>query len=265
MFSKMTLVSLLSFVGLISAHPISRRQGSVTLQVLNDSVDTKLGCNAAQIATLKGALSDAASVAATAAQTLSGVVLSGTSPEAVTTFLGISGAGLGDELALRLTSVGKFYGGALTEITDLVAGNSATTLRFYCPAATTSAQDGNPCEANFEAVTESLSDGFINKMALCSGFFAGDTLASDTTTHNADKAAGILTSFTTPGAPGITLIHEAQHSTPLLGGNDSDILEDIATTVADCAALPATALKLCEKSSQAKLTTLRKFKIQLNA
>ncbi|TDL21667.1 hypothetical protein BD410DRAFT_804048 [Rickenella mellea] len=230
MHSKITLSYVLCLICVIHtpqnlAHPLSRRQGTLTLQVLNNSVDTKLGCTAGEIATLQSALADAKSIVATAAQTLSGVALGGTSPEAVTTFLGISGAELADGITLRFTDVGNFFGGALTQITDLVAGNSATTLRFYCPAASTSAQDGNPCKIAFDAATENLSDGSINKIALCNGFFAG-----------------------------IILIHEAQHSTPLLGGSDSDILEDTATSVADCAALPAS-----EKSGNAENWALTAF------
>ncbi|TDL21619.1 hypothetical protein BD410DRAFT_804013 [Rickenella mellea] len=244
MLSKIALSYIVGFICVthapqILARPLFPRQATVTLQVLNNSVDTKLGCSAAQIATLQSALTDASNIASVAARTLSGVALSGTSPEAVTNFLGITGAQLADQTATRITAVGTAYASSLEQITDLVNGNTDQTLRFYCPAATTSAQEGNPCESDDNAATDNLQEGKINKMALCDLFFAGGSLASDTTTYNADKAAGKLTSFTSPNDPGITLIHEAQHSVPLLGGDLSLVLEDIAISVAQCAALPA--------------------------
>ncbi|TDL21612.1 hypothetical protein BD410DRAFT_285496 [Rickenella mellea] len=201
--SVMGLLCLISAPQIL-AHPLAPRQAAVTLQVLNDSIDKKLGCTAAQIATLQSGLSDASSVAAVAARTLSGVVLSGADPEAVSNFLSIVGVQLADETTLRLTNVGTEYGGTLEQITDLIDGNSASTLRFYCPAAGTTAQEGNPCNADDEAVTDNLAEGSINKIALCPAFFSGDTLASDTATYNTDIAAGKLTSFNNPRSPGIT-------------------------------------------------------------
>ncbi|TDL21623.1 hypothetical protein BD410DRAFT_804017 [Rickenella mellea] len=223
----------------ILAHPLSPRQAAVTLQVLNDSVDKKLGCPAAKISTLQTALTDASNIAAVAARTLSGVALSGSSPEAITTFLGITGTDLADGTTLRFTDVGNAYGGALTQITDLVAGNSDTTLRFYCPDIATTEPEGNPCDASALAVTENLAEGSINKMALCTQFFSGGSLAADTATYNAEKAAGKADSFSTPDDPALTLIHEAQHSVPLLDGHVDNVLEDIALETDACAALPA--------------------------
>ncbi|TDL21617.1 hypothetical protein BD410DRAFT_898724 [Rickenella mellea] len=256
-FSSVLGLLCLTYAPEIFSRPLLPRQSTVTLQVLNDSVDTKLGCTAAQISTLQSALSDASSVAAVAARTLSGVALGGTNPEAVATFLGITGSELADQTSTRITSVGTEYGGSLGQITDLIAGNSDTTLRFYCPAASTTAQEGNPCDPGDEASTANLAEGggAINKIALCDQFFVGDTLAADTSNYNADKAAGKLTSFRNPLSPGIV----SQHSVPLLGGDLSLVLEDEAEDVADCAALPDS-----EKADNAENWALIAFLAQVD-
>ncbi|TDL22190.1 hypothetical protein BD410DRAFT_270389 [Rickenella mellea] len=262
---KFTLSCSLGLVSLICASntvaaPLTRRT-PVTLQVLNDSVDQKLGCSTTQIETLEGALTDAKNVAAGAATTLGAANV--LSSEGVQTFLGsITAAQLAAQIPIRFTSVGTGLSGTLTQITDLVAGNSDQTLRFYCPAETTTEAEGNPCSAQSDAVAENLAEGSINKIALCPNFFGGGSITSDKASYLVSKAAGKLTSFNAPRNPGHILIHEAQHSVPLLGGSAANILEDIS---ADAKPTSCVALNKKKRALNAENWALVSFLAEVDA
>jgi hypothetical protein len=115
----------------------------------------------------------------------------------------VSATTLASEAPNRLTGVATGLSGQLAQVTDLDTGNSAQTLRFFCPAATTSEDDGNPCSAASDAVTGNEAEGAnLNAMALCPPFFGGGSLAADTAAYATDKTAGKLNTFTPPRNPG---------------------------------------------------------------
>ncbi|TDL23489.1 hypothetical protein BD410DRAFT_838970, partial [Rickenella mellea] len=181
------------------AGPLSRRS-AVTLQVLNDSVDKKLGCSATQIAILRGAIADAIPISIGAATTLSQPNVVTT--EGVKTFLGsITEIDLASQVPRRFTNVAHGLSGQLTEITDLDEGNSAQTLRFYCPAKGTTEAEGNPCQSTSDAVAENFAEGSSNKIALCPSFFAGVSRATDVESYEASRVAEKISLFGAPGNP----------------------------------------------------------------
>ncbi|TDL14111.1 hypothetical protein BD410DRAFT_833168 [Rickenella mellea] len=220
---KFTLSCSLGLVSLIcasntSAVPLLRRI-PLTLQVLNDSLDNRLGCSAAQIATLRDAITDVITIAARAATVLG-------SPNVENTTV----TDLAADIPPRLTNVVNGLSKPLNEITVLAAGNTAQTLRFFCPAEDATEEEGNPCSKVSDAVTTNLLGelGARNTIALCpsGNFFAGVSRESDRKSYN---DVNKLTSFNAPRNPGHILIHEAQHSIPLAGGsNDDFIIGDVS-------------------------------------
>ncbi|KAJ7218175.1 hypothetical protein C8J57DRAFT_1482839 [Mycena rebaudengoi] len=200
---------------------------------LSPSPDEEYFCDPSQIKSIEAAIESAREMAEKAAQLLQrpDAHLS----EAVTTFLGktgkpgkgITAERLAEIVQMRFANVQQSYSGVhLTQVDALDRSGTDQSVYFTCPKPDSAAEKAEKCNKESQANTVNLGlpDGE-----------GGEFKNTKQTYQNLVKTnPNRMNNFDNPACPGLTLLHEAQHSLPILQSSDEpDNLDDRYRKIGD--------------------------------